>query len=186
MASGRLARANAWEELVMRRIAVAAAVIVVASLGFSACGDDDDNPKLEEQTLRFTEQETEDFGFADSPPKTKLGEQGPEKLSPSDEITFRADFVDAAKKDIGDLDVVCTITKGGRFDTSSQQCIGTATVPGGTLTLSAGGRIFGEDSTNGAVIGGTGKYEGATGNFESTETSRGQSRDVIHVFLPKK
>lgn len=168
----------------MRRTAVAAAIIAAVLLGLSACGDDD--PKLEEQTLRFTEQETDDFSFADNPPRTKLGERGPERLSPGDELSFRGNFVDASKKDVGDLDVACTITKGGRFDVSSAQCNGTASLPGGSLILSAGGRAFSdEETTRGAVIGGTGKYSGATGNFTSTDTEAG-SKYVFHVFVPKK
>ena len=169
----------------MRQTAVAAAIIAAVSLGLSACGSDDD-PKLEALTVNATEQETEDFGFADNPPKTKVGMEGPEKLSPGDELTFRANFIDASKKDIGDLDVVCTITKGGRFDTSSEVCAATATLPGGTLALSVGGRVFNEDTTRGAVIGGTGKYAGATGNFSSKEEKGGTSKDVFQIFVPKE
>jgi len=169
----------------VRRTALAVAIIAAVSLGLSACGSDDD-PKLEEQTVNATEQDTEDFGFSDNPPKTKVGEEGPEKLSPGDELTFRANFVDASKKDIGDLDVVCTITKGGRFDASSEVCAATATLPGGTLALSVGGRVFAEDNVRGAVIGGTGKYAGAAGNFSTKEEKGGTSKDVFQIFVPKK
>ncbi len=169
----------------MRRTALAVAIIAAVSLGLSSCGSDDD-PKLEAQTLNLTEKDTDDFGFADNPPKTKVGEEGPEKLSPGDKLTFRANFVDASKKDIGDLDVACTITKGGRFDKSSSQCSATVTLPDGTLAVSVGGRTFTGGTTRGAVIGGTGKYAGATGTFSSKQEKGGTSKDVFKLFVPKE
>ncbi|MDQ3850267.1 MAG: hypothetical protein M3296_06600 [Actinomycetota bacterium] len=141
---------------------------------------------MSEKTLKFTEKDTNDFSFIDNPPKTKLGRQGPEKLSNGDQLAFRQLFVDAARKTVGALDATCLITGAGngRFDQASSTCHGTATVPGGQLFLSVGGKPFRTDTTRGAITGGSGRYEGAVGSFVSV--GENNSRDTIHIWVPKK
>src|SRR5436309_1573281 len=112
----------------MRRTAVAVAAVAAAGVGITACGGDD-NAKLGEKTLRFTEQETQNFGFADNPPQTKIGRDGPAKLSNGDQLTFSSDLLDGAKKTVGVLGASCITTRPGRFDTAQFQCVGTATLP---------------------------------------------------------
>jgi hypothetical protein len=169
------------------RLATIAAVAATALL-VSACGGDND-VKFEKKTLIFTERDTDEFGFLDAAPKTTLGREGPEKLSNADQFTFSSDFLDASKKDVGDLDVSCIATRGtGRFETSSAVCTGVATIPGGSLTLSVGGKPFREGAdTQGAVVGGSREYAGATGSFVSTEAGRNRpSKDTITLFVPKE
>jgi hypothetical protein len=62
------------------------------------------------------------------------------------------------------------------------------TVPRGSLTLNVGGKVFQEGVTlQGAVVGGTGEYAGATGSFTSTEGGGNRpSRDTVTVFVPKE
>src|SRR5207244_13623117 len=88
-----------------------------------------------------------------------------------DQITFTADVIDGSGKDVGDLDATCTVTATttGSFDDSRAQCVGTATIPGGTLTLTVGGTAFGAGTTRGAIVGGTGDYAGAIGSFRSSD-----------------
>ncbi len=163
----------------------ALAVMAASALLVSACGGDDD-VKFEKKTLSFTERDTEEFGFADAAPRTKLGREGPEKVSNADQITFAADLLDASKKDVGDLDASCSFARAtGRFDTSSAICTGVMTIAGGSLTLTVGGKPFkGGVDLRGAVVGGSGEYAGATGSFVSTEVGRG-SKDTITLFVPK-
>jgi hypothetical protein len=170
----------------MRRIAIAA----VAATAFlvSACGGDDD-AKFKKKTLTFTERDTDEFGFVDAAPKTKLTRDGPKKLSNADQLTFSSDLFDASKKDVGDLDASCiAIRATRRFETSSMLCTGVMTIPGGSLTLSVGGKPFQEGvDTRGAVVGGSEEYAGATGSFTSTESGRNRpSKDTITVFVPKE
>lgn len=54
-------------------------------LGLSACGSEG-GAKLAQSTLTFTEKDPGDLSFVDNPPATKLGRQGPEKLSDGDHI----------------------------------------------------------------------------------------------------
>jgi hypothetical protein len=169
------------------RAASALVLIVAVALTLSGCGGGG-NSKLAEKTLTFTERDTNFFSFFDNIPKTKVGPDGPEKLSNGDQLTFASDLLDASKRDVGDLDVTCVFTRPGRMDDSSAVCTGVMTIPGGSLTASVGGTAFAQGAqegakTKGAILGGTGEYAGATGDFESTNEP---SRDTIHVFLPKQ
>jgi hypothetical protein len=154
----------------------------LAALGVSACGG---GTKLDQKTLKFTEKDTNDFGFADVPPKTKIGKQGPEKVSPGDQLSFRQSLLDSSKKPAGALDATCVVTKAGSFTNTSVTCQGTATVPGGRLSLGVGGKgAIGASTTEGAVTGGSGKYAGATGSF--TSVGQNNSKDTYKLFIPKK
>jgi len=161
------------------------AVGLTLALGLSACGDEQ-KPALTEKTLKFTERQTDNFGFADAAPKTKVGEEGPQTLSNADVITFSSDMLDPSGKDIGDLDVSCAITRPGGFDKSHQQCGGTATLPGGSLTLARGGRVFGATVSRGAILGGSGTYAGATGDFTEGDESAGRTPYTFHIWLPSR
>ena len=162
---------------------VAPALALVLVLG--GCGDDDE-PELSEKTFEFTEQQTGNFGFADSAPKTEVGEEGPRNLSNGDAVTFSSDLLDGSERDVGDLDISCSVTRPGSFAESHQHCTGTATLPDGALTLSRGGRVFGGDSSSGAVVGGTGAYAGATGDFEEAEERDGRTPYTFHILVPER
>ncbi len=169
-----------------RMLAVAGAIACgVLALGVSACGDTKN--ELSEMTLKFSEKDSDAFGFVDNPPRTEVGEQGPQRLSNGDQLVFRTEMLDAAKKKVGDLDVSCTVTDAGstgRFDQARNTCHATVTLPGGQLFLGVGGKPFAADTTRGAVTGGTGRYEGATGSF--TSVGETNSQDTFHIYLPKK
>jgi len=162
---------------------LAATTMTAVALAVAACGGED-SPKLDEQTLRLTKKETDLFKYVDQPPKTKLGPMGPEMFSLGDQIISGVEYVDAAGKRTGDVDGVCTVTKSGGFDKASHQCLFTVTISGGTLALSLGGPIMQE--TGMAVVGGTGRYEGASGSFTSKPGDGGLSHDVMHLFVPKQ
>lgn len=161
---------------------LAAMAMAAVALAAGACGSDD-KPASEEITLKLSKQDT-DFEYADRAPKTKLGPQGPKMLSMGDQIITRAKYLTASSKHMGDLDLTCTVTKAGGFDTASQQCLGTVTLPGGTLVATVGG--FFRSDTGMAIVGGTGKYEGASGSFTSDAGGGDRSNDVIHILVPKQ
>ncbi len=169
-----------------KRVIAGALALAVAGFGVAACGSDDDATKLTQKTLTFTEQDTDDFAFVDNAPKTTLGEQGPEKLSNGDQLAFRSNLLDGAKKRVGTLDATCLITGAGdgTFEGASSTCHGTMTVPGGQLFVSVGGKPFASDTTTGAISGGTGTYEGASGSF--TSVGEEDSKDTIHIWIPSK
>lgn len=164
---------------------ITSAVALTMVLGLTACGDDQ-KPTLTQKTLNFTERSTDNFGFADNAPKTKVGDEGPESLSNGDSFTFSGDLLDASGKDRGELDTTCAVTRPGGFDKSHLHCTGTATVPGGTLTLSRGGRVFAGVDPRGAVLGGSGAYAGATGDFTEGEENAGRTPYTFHIWLPER
>lgn len=168
------------------RAAAGALALAVSALGVAACGGDDNDTALTQKTLKFTEQDANDFAFIDHSPKTKLGKQGPEKLSNGDQIAFRSYLLDATKKRVGALDATCFVTGAGngKFEQVNGTCHGTMTVPGGQLFVSVGGKPFANATTSGAVTGGTGTYEGATGSF--TSVGENNSKDTFHLWIPSK
>jgi hypothetical protein len=172
-----------------QRILVVAATAGLLAVLAAGCGSGG-RATLKSQTLSFTERQNDDsFSFADNPPKSTSNGDEP-KLSNGDQITFTADMIDASKVDVGDLDVTCTVTAAitGSFDDSRAQCMGTATIPGGALTLAVGGKGFGAGTTRGAVVGGTGDYAGATGSFTSSDENGTDkpSQDTFRLFIPQQ
>jgi hypothetical protein len=166
-------------------VAAAGAVFLAALAGCGGGGT-----TLTKRTLTFTERQNDDsFSFADNAPKSPATKGDEPKLSNGDQITFTADMIDSSGKDVGDLDATCTVTATttGSFDDSRAQCIGTALVPRGSLTLTVGGKAFGAGTTRGAVVGGTGDFAGATGSFTSSdEAGTGKpSQDTFELFIPQ-
>jgi len=171
-----------------RVLAVASAVALLAVLVAGCSGGG--GAALTKQTLTFTERQNDNSAsFVDNPPKSAATGDEP-KLSPSDQLTFTADMLDRSGKDVGDLDASCTVTATatGSFDDSHAQCVGTADIPGGSLTLAVGGKAFGAGTTRGAVVGGTGDYAGATGSFTSSDENGTDkpSQDTFRLFIPKQ
>ena len=170
---------------------VLAAVSAVALLAVLVAGcSGGGGAALTKQTLTFTERQNDNSAsFVDNPPKSAATGDEP-KLSPSDQLTFTADMLDRSGKDVGDLDASCTVTATatGSFDDSHAQCVGTADIPGGSLTLAVGGKAFGAGTTRGAVVGGTGDYAGATGSFTSSDENGTDkpSQDTFRLFIPKQ
>jgi hypothetical protein len=168
-------------------VLVVASTAVVLAVLVTGCGGG--QASLTKQTLTFTERQNDDStSFVDNPPKSSAANDEP-TLSPGDQLTFTADMLDRSGKDVGDLDVSCTVTATttGSFDDSHAQCFGTADIPGGSLTLAVGGNAFGAATTQGAVVGGTGDYAGATGSFTSSDESGTDkpSQDAFQLFTPK-
>jgi hypothetical protein len=170
-----------------KRMLVGAAALLVAAL-LAGCGR---GTTFGKQTLSFTEKQNDDsFSFADNAPKSPPSNGDEPTLSNGDQITFTTDMIDGSGKHVGDLDATCTVTATttGSFDDSRAQCIGTATIPGGTLTLTVGGTAFGAGTTRGAIVGGTGDYAGATGTFTSSDESgtNKPSLDTFQLFIPNQ
>jgi len=161
------------------RTVMAGSAALVMAVGVSAC-----NKGLQAKTLHVNEKDTNNFGFADNPPKAKVGPNGPDMLTNGDSITFSNDIVDAAGKNVGDLQATCVTTRKGGFDHAGVTCHGTFTLPKGQLFVAVGGlHAFGNKGTIGAVVGGTGDYAGATGTFSGSNGKN--AKDTFKLFLPK-
>jgi hypothetical protein len=114
-----------------------------------------------------------------------MGKEGPEQLSPGDQLAFSEDLFDSSKRKLGVLDAGCVVTRPGTFETASAQCTATATLPGGALVLAVGGKPLTE-KTDGAIIGGTGKYASARGTFTDEHFEGKPAVDTFKVTIPKK
>ena len=170
----------------MRGKAIAAALAcVVITTGLAACGDSDDGVKVEKKSFKITERESDDFSFSDNPPRTKLGNRGPEKLSPGDVIGFRSDLIRAGK-DVGDLFAQCTAISGDSFENLGGECASVYNLPEGSLSAQVGGKpLFGGKTTTGIITGGAGDYAGASGTFYSPNEEGKDTVTTITIYIPR-
>ena len=120
-------------------------------------------------TLEFEESEKgATFAFVDNAPTAKLKHGFPTKISAGDMIVLNNPLLEGGKR-IGHLSASCVATKtSSKFDGAQFDCSGTFVLPGGTLIASA--MISGQGASEGAIVGGTGKYAGAHGTFTTKET----------------
>jgi hypothetical protein len=102
------------------------------------------------------------------------------KISPGGGFAFSTPLQDSSKKNVGELNAVCIATKTSTGNTLLGTCTGTSTVPGGSLALNVGGKIG--NNVSGAIVGGTGKYAGATGTFSSS--GKNAQTDTYNITLP--
>ena len=80
-------------------------------------------------------------------------------------------------KAVGHTGVVCTLTS---VDRGEVQCVGTARLPGGQITIQ--GLLAGEPEVfSFAITGGTGHYEGADGTLVVKELSDTQELLTFHL-----
>jgi hypothetical protein len=136
--------------------AVALVVLAVAGL-IAGCGSSSSHG--EEGTLTLTEPGNKgSFGFVGHP--TKKG------VSPGSGFAFGTPLENSSRKTVGELNAICIATAASPPEALHGTCTGTAIVPGGSFSLNVGGKSIGEN-VSGAIVGGTGKYEGALGGFSS-------------------
>jgi hypothetical protein len=137
---------------------------------------------LTKQTFTVQEKDTNDFAFVDNAPKTKIGREGPRRLSPGDQLAFRSRLVRDGKA-VGSLWAHCLVVKGRTFGSASGDCTGTYDLGDGKLFVGVGGeKIFSAKEVVGAVTGGTGAYAGATGTFSSP--NKDNTTDTFTIYVP--
>jgi hypothetical protein len=133
------------------------------------------------KTIEFEETEKgATFAYVDNAPTSPLKHGFPTKISAGDMIVLNNPLLEGGKR-IGHLSVSCVATKtSNKFDGAQFNCSGTFVLPGGTLIASA--MISGQSATEGAIVGGTGKYGGARGTFTTKET-KGPASPVTVTLL---
>jgi hypothetical protein len=166
------------------RTTLAALCCATLGTGLAACGDDDDKGDgARATTVTITERDTDDFGFVDTPPKTVVNENGPQRVSAGDTLSFRSDLLRAGK-DVGDLLAVCTVVSGADFRTAGVTCHATYELPEGKLAVQVGGAgIFAAKSVDGVITGGTKRYAHATGTF-SSPSGDGDTVTTMKLRMP--
>jgi hypothetical protein len=161
----------------MKRAFIAA--IALVALGAAAIGEA--GAQSGEQTFSYVKRQTNHFKFVDQAPRTKFTSNGPARLSVGDQIVQHDNYLNGSGKRVGSLELVCTVTRGGSFAKAAEQCVATATLPGGTLALSTGG---GFDVHEAAIVGGTGRFAGARGTVTTKPSKSQTNRDEFHVLAP--
>jgi hypothetical protein len=152
-------------------LVAAAAGVVAAFAGTSSA----DHPGS--QTLTFVERNNQArFEFVDNRPRSR--KRGEPSVSAGDMLLISNALYNAANtRREGRLFAKCTAVLGARrFERATFLCELTARLSNGTLVGSLRSKGI---ATGGAVIGGTGAYEGASGSF-SLELRRRTSVDTFH------
>jgi hypothetical protein len=147
-----------------------AAAMVLAGCTDATTGSD--------ETLTLTEV---DKGSRFAP----IGNAKPAHDPPGSGYALSIPLQDSSHETVGEINVACIATKPSPEPVLYGTCSGTADVPGGQLAIIEGGTIG--DNTpsgpSGAIVGGTGKYEGATGMFTS-KLSGERTQDTFNITLP--
>ena len=100
-----------------------------------------------------------------------------------DQFLFTSDLITKTGAHAGLVSVTCTVVSGG--SNPSGPCYGTFSFKGGEIMVMAR-VVFSSTTTEGAIVGGTGVYRGATGYIISVSRSEDSpySDDAVHITLP--
>jgi hypothetical protein len=159
------------------RIVVLALGAVVALVALAGCGSSKTHGS--EGTLKLTNP----GGSSNS--TTPIGKATGRSLPPGAGLAISNQLQNSEKQTVGEINAVCIATQVSREGIDGT-CTATAIVPGGTFALNAGGKgIGGGNGVSGSIIGGTGKYNGALGNFSSKPTSnaKGGPKEVTFNYI---
>jgi hypothetical protein len=164
----------------MRYWAMLAAAVAVAALTVGAFAGTGAATHPGSQTLTFTESTQGDFfRFLDQRPLSRGSRNNP-TISAGDEVILGSVLLQNGQR-AGRLEAACKALRGARrFPQALWGCHGFARLGNGTLVLAATFR-FRQNAITGAVTGGTGAYEGASGSFG---ISGEPSVDTFHIARP--
>jgi hypothetical protein len=152
--------------------------VLFALAALSALAGCTDETKGKEETLKLTEPGGNAGNFA------PIGKATERSVPPGSGFAISIPLQDSSKKTVGEINATCIGTKPSRAQSIQGTCSGTAQVPGGQLALNVGGTIG--DNLTGAIVGGTGKYAGASGTFTSRSAGgeNAPSIDTFKITLP--
>ncbi|MGH7485842.1 MAG: hypothetical protein ACREMY_09615 [bacterium] len=160
--------------MMMVRSGAIALPAIAAAMVLAGCTDETTGS---EETLTLTES-NKGSHFA------PIGEAIAAHDPPGTGFAISIPLQDSSKQTVGEINAVCIATKPSPEPVLYGTCSGTADVPEGQLGITQGGTIG--DNTSGApgaIVGGTGKYEGATGRFTS-KLSGERIQDTFNITLP--
>jgi hypothetical protein len=160
------------------RNAVFGVAAIGAVIALTGCSD---KTHGDTSTLKLTEPggKSGTFGIIGNPTRGRI--------SPGQGFAFSTPLQDASHSSVGALDVICIATQPSAGGNINGTCTGTATVPGGSLAVAAGGKGVTGGNVTGSITGGTAKYAGATGTFTSQKAGSGgnaPNNDTFNITLP--
>ena len=133
------------------------------------------------QTLTLTEPGSGGtFDFVDRPPKSH-GRERNMRFSVGDALVITNPVRDASGKKVGRVRAVCWVTKAGGFDKAAADCLGVFTLASGNLYVTLPGFTFSGSSASGAVVAGTGAYQGLHGTWTSVDHADESSTDTFNL-----
>lgn len=155
------------------RTAVLALGVVAALVALAGCGSSKTHGA--EGTLKLIEPggNTGSFGV--------IGKVTGKSIPPGDGLAFSSPLQNSEKKTVGEINAFCIATQPSGENLNGT-CSATATVPGGTFALNLGGKWIGNGGHTGAIVGGTGKYNGALGTFSSVKNGGGEHPSETLTF----
>lgn len=124
------------------------------------------------------------FRFVDAKPFTRVTNGEPRRLSMGDGFVVRSvTYSDAATTTrISTFRVHCIATNGARrFDRVTFKCDGVESYAEGTLTFTSVFSPAKDPGSVGAITGGTGAYEGASGQVTSEDPAEGPTKNTFHL-----
>ena len=123
-------------------------------------------------TFHLTEKDT-GFNFIDNPPR-----QGP-NAAPliGDEIAFSSELLTKTGAHAGWLEATCMVARGG--SRGEGPCYGAFKLAGGTLMAMAVTSFYGNAPNRIVVVGGTGVYQGVTGEIVSVSKTESTNADTV-------
>jgi allene oxide cyclase-like protein len=160
----------------VKRLPILITALLAVAVVFAPTGSAD-HPGS--QTLTFVERNNQGtFRFVDLPPRSRS--QGEPTVSAGDVVVGSNRLYDESnERRVGRFFFQCrAIVRRARFERVPFLCTGAFKLPRGTITLEAV-VLFAEDTIRGAVTGGTGAYEGASGGVTFDDRRR-TSVDTIH------
>jgi hypothetical protein len=170
--------------LCMKGIQIGLCVLAVLVVGVAVAGCGSSSSHGEEGTLTLTEPGGEGHG------KTFgiIGKATEKGVEAGNGFAFSAPLEESGGKAAGEINAFCIATQRSPGEGLHGTCSGAATVPGGSFALNVGAKEVGND-VEGAIVGGTGKYNGAVGNFSSKEeggsgSEEGPSTLTFNYTLP--
>jgi len=164
-----------------RWVGLCALALLVVGLAIGGCGSDETHGS--EGTVTLTEPAEgggKHFGI--------IGRVTGRTFKAGTGFAFSAPLQESGGKTVGEINAFCLATQPSPGEAINGTCSGTAAVPGGEFALNVGGKEIG-GTVSGAIVGGTGKYEGAVGTFTSKEESSGNGEEgpstvTFHYILP--
>jgi hypothetical protein len=155
------------------RIAILALGAVAALVALAGCGSSKTHGAEGTVKLINPGGNTGTFGA--------IGKATGKDVPPGGGIAFSRPLQNSEKKTEGELNVACIATQASREGVGGT-CTATATVPGGTFALNVGGKEILGGNVSGAIVGGTGKYNGAVGNFSGKSNSGSENGPTTLTF----
>ena len=149
----------------MKAVRIGLFALAVLGIGVAIAGCGSSSTHGEEGTLTLTEPggggSGKSFGV--------IGKATEKGVEPGNGFAFSAPLEESGGgKSVGEINAFCIATQPSPGEGLHGTCSGTATVPGGSFALNVGAKEVGSN-VEGAIVGGTGKYNGAVGNFSSKE-----------------